>query len=382
MGGYPLIRVRICSTVRLLVTEYFVPLIISIPMALVWANFDNAGYNDFWGLFGSEGTVLFTWRGYNITYHFLINNVFMCLFFGIIVAGLVDAISKGGALYPWKRALFPLVGMLGGVVGPVAVFLVLTSIEEAFNMFQRLNSIRGEDIFSFQSVIRGWGICISTNLSLAWVYATVLFGRRHTAVLCLLLLAVVDDVIGLCVFAVSYSEPREFEESPERIYLLLVGVAMIVAYTLASKLHVHHYLPYIVICGSISWIGMFFSGIHPALALGPVVPFMPKWIDPNGKSYCCRHQQEGSSSQLPVPQAVDDAVENSDAVIIIEPSRCMDTSDTSASSHPDKDHVASSDDSNSTNSDPMPAAMNNSIHETIITLRHTRSAPCVLSNMR
>ena len=60
-----------------------------------------------------------------VTLHFLVNDVFMCFFFGLAVKEIAEAVQPGGSLYPPKRALNPIAATLGGVLGPVAVYFVL-----------------------------------------------------------------------------------------------------------------------------------------------------------------------------------------------------------------------------------------------------------------
>jgi NhaA family Na+:H+ antiporter len=42
-----------------------------------------------------------------------------------------------------------------------------------------------------------------------------------------------------------------------------------------TRLRVRSFWPYLLIGGSLSWVGFAASGLHPALALLPVVPFFP-----------------------------------------------------------------------------------------------------------
>ena len=42
-----------------------------------------------------------------------------------------------------------------------------------------------------------------------------------------------------------------------------------------QRLHVRQFWPYIWICGGLSWLALYVEAFHPALALVPIVPFMP-----------------------------------------------------------------------------------------------------------
>jgi NhaA family Na+:H+ antiporter len=99
----------------------------------------------------------------------------------------------------------------------------------------------------------------------------MVFGSGHPAVAFLLLLAVADDAIGLGIIAIFYGDPLN---PAQPVYMLLVVAAMAVAWGMKRK-GVKSFWPYVLIAGPLSWCGFFLSHLHPALALVPVVPFMP-----------------------------------------------------------------------------------------------------------
>ena len=41
------------------------------------------------------------------------------------------------------------------------------------------------------------------------------------------------------------------------------------------RLSVRSFSPYLLGAGSVAWLGFFWSGLHPALALVPIMPFLP-----------------------------------------------------------------------------------------------------------
>jgi NhaA family Na+:H+ antiporter len=54
---------------------------------------------------------------------------------------------------------------------------------------------------------------------------------------------------------------------------------MLVALGLAAlfrRLKIRAFWPYLLVCGSISWIAFYWEGLHPALSLVPVVVFLPR----------------------------------------------------------------------------------------------------------
>jgi NhaA family Na+:H+ antiporter len=198
--------------------------------------------------------------GHEITPHFLINDIFMVFFFGIAAKEITESCLPGGPLNPPSKAINPLLGTIGGVVGPIGVFFLLTSM-----------------VFSghadFEAIERGWGIPTATDIALAWLAASLVFGPKHPAVSFLLLLAVADDAIGLGIIAVFYPDPNHPAE-PQ--WLILNGVAMAIAYGFRRwSLTKQFWSPTIIFAGGLSWLGLMLAHLHPALALVPIVPFLP-----------------------------------------------------------------------------------------------------------
>lgn len=226
-----------------LLREFSVPLIAGVVVALFWANFDPAGYHSFieQPFFGG------------MSFHFVVNELFMVLFFGIAAVEITQSCLPGGDLNPLRKAVNPLLATLGGVVGPVLVYLGLNAV------------IGGPEL------TRGWGIPTATDIALAWLVARLVFGAGHPAVSFLLLLAVADDAIGLAIIAVFYPDPSHPSE-PAWLFLTIAG--MVAAYILRS-LKLRNYWPYVIVGGGLAWTGLFKAHLHPALALVFIIPFLP-----------------------------------------------------------------------------------------------------------
>jgi len=81
----------------------------------------------------------------------------------------------------------------------------------------------------------------------------------------------------MAIIAIFYPDP---DNPTKPIYLLVVAAAMVYAWLLRKwhyrkKFPEHQtWLPYLV-PGIISWIGFISAHLHPALAIVPIVPFMP-----------------------------------------------------------------------------------------------------------
>lgn len=226
--------------------EFSIPLIAGVIGALIWANVAPHSYHQLVHAspFG---------EGSHLNLHFLVNDIFMALFFGIAAKEITESVLPGGALNPPRKAVNPLLGTLGGVLGPIGVYFAYVAIS-------------GD-----AAIANGWGIPTATDIAIAWLVARLAFGASHPAVSFLLLLAVADDGLGLGIIAVFYPDPAH---PVQPIYLLVVAAGMALAYGLRKK-DVRNYWAYLLGPGVLSWSGLFLAHLHPALALVAVVPFMP-----------------------------------------------------------------------------------------------------------
>ncbi|MFT6452468.1 MAG: NhaA family Na+:H+ antiporter [Halocynthiibacter sp.] len=261
------------------VTNYSILLILGAVTALIWANLDAGSYHDFVEFVivddffighphaDAEGHIHRT-----LTLHYLFNDVLMAFFFAIAAKEVWEAvILKEGSLRG-RKAATPLIATLGGMIGPIAVYLGLAHF---------LGST------TFDAVSRGWAIPTATDIAFAYLVGRMVFGAGHPAVRFLLLLAIADDAAGLIILAIFYPSA---ELMPEWL-LLSVGsaIAVFVLFNwlprkldrgnqlrtvstwVREKLNVWPYL----IAGCLSWYGFQEAGIHPALGLLPIIPTLP-----------------------------------------------------------------------------------------------------------
>jgi Na+:H+ antiporter, NhaA family len=206
-------------------------------VALVWINMvDHAGYEHF--IHPLE---------------FWVNDVLMCMFFGIAAKEIRESILPGGSLSSPRKAAMPLFSTLGGVVGPAFLYVV------------------GCWLFRQPSLIRGCAIPCATDIAFSYLVARIVFGSRHPAIAFLLLLAVADDAIGLLIITTCYPTGD--------INLLLfssfAGGAMCLGFIMTRFLKFTSFWPYLIGPGILSWFGFYWGGIHPALALVPIIFTMP-----------------------------------------------------------------------------------------------------------
>jgi len=233
-----------------LLREFSVPLVLGVIAALAMANLAPEQYHHL------LHDPLFA----GLSLHFVTNDLFMTFFFGIAAVEITQSCLPGGDLHPLRRAVNPLLATAGGVLGPVGLYLLLNAG------------------FGDPALARGWGIPTATDIALAWLAARFIFGKGHPAISFLLLLAIADDAVGLLIIAVFYGDPVA---PVEPAWLLLTVAAMALCYLLRSK-RVMNYWPYLLLGGTVSWLGLFLAHLHPALALVFVIPFLPHHYSERG----------------------------------------------------------------------------------------------------
>jgi Na+/H+ antiporter NhaA len=294
------LKKRILKVTNIL-QEFSIPLMAGVIAGLVAANLDEKMYYHIvhWKIFGANAEIFH----HKVDLHFLVNDVFMVFFFGIAAKEITESVLPGGALNPMRKAINPLLGTIGGVVGPVGVYFALTAVVYG-----------GTKVFPIVS--NGWGIPTATDIALAWLAARLIFGAGHPAINFLLLLAVADDAIGLGIIAIFYPDPKH---PVQPIYLFITAGGMGVAYAL-RRFNVRSWVPYIAFGGLLSWVGLLKSSLHPALALVFVVPFLPGPRRDVGLFEEAVEETEESAKKRPLLQEEsfddDDDEEESKAVVV------------------------------------------------------------------
>jgi NhaA family Na+:H+ antiporter len=178
-----------------------------------------------------------------------INDGLMTLFF--FVMGLeIKSELLFGELNSRARAFLPIVAALGGMIAPAAIYLAV---------------IAGRGSFA------GWGIPMATDIAFV-VGFLALFGDRvpRSLRVALLALAIVDDIGATLVIALVYSH----DFSLFALGLSTFGFALIVLF---RWLGVRRLVVYVIL-GTLTWLAVLESGIHPTIAgvaLGLLTPARP-----------------------------------------------------------------------------------------------------------
>ena len=217
-----------------LAAEYLLLVPLGAAVALVWANLYPESY--FRSVFALD---------------FFVNDVAMVLFFGLVTKEIVEATAPGGILHPWRRTALPVVAAVGMTLVPA---VLLTWIAPYF----------GEPM-----VAHGWPVTFGTDLALTYFFALVIFGR-HPVVPFMLLLGLATNAFGVIALA-----PAATASALQHWTLVTLMAAAVACAAVLRRMRTRSFWPYITIAGGLSWCALLLGGVHPALALVPVIPFLP-----------------------------------------------------------------------------------------------------------
>jgi len=239
--------VTLAPTVRtFLATEAgsAVVLLAATAAALVWANSPaRDAYTALWhtpaGLYVGD-------LGIELDLQHWVNDLAMALFFAVVGLEINREATRGELRDP-RAVAVPALGALGGLLVPVAVFLVLNVGTEA---------------------ARGWGVVMSTDTAFL-VGVLALFGPRcpDRLRLFLLTLAIVDDIGAILAMAVFYTDHVDLRA-------LTVAAALVAALAVLRVRGVWRLAPYVVV-GLALWVAVLASGVHATIAgvlVGLLVP--------------------------------------------------------------------------------------------------------------
>ena len=212
----------------------FLLLPLGAMIALVWANTEPESYFRF-----------------SHAMAFPVNEIAMAFFLALIAQELHEALMQGGALAPWRHRTMPVVAAFGGLLGSVATFLLIVAFEHQ------------------QVLAAGWPVVAAVDIAAGYYVMRLIYPHRDAVIAFVLLTAVVTDAAAL--FATTLLSPS-FELHPAGFALLLVAL---ISAALLRRLRVKSFWPYWIASGTLSWLALYWMGVHPALALVPIVPLLP-----------------------------------------------------------------------------------------------------------
>jgi NhaA family Na+:H+ antiporter len=214
--------------------DHLLLLPLGAAIALVWANLAPDSY------YGVT-LVLSPW----------VNDVAMVFFFGLMAKEVVEATVPGGVLHPWQRALLPMIAAVGATACSAAIYIPAVGFLDEPGL----------------SV--AWPVIFGTDIAVSYFVARVIF-RSHAVVPFVLLIALTCDALGFIAIGLVQSTPDLRVVQGALLMAAAIGVAVAL-----RRVRVTQFWPYVVIGGGLAWLAFYRSGVHPAMALVPIIPWMP-----------------------------------------------------------------------------------------------------------
>ncbi len=223
-------------------------LIIATLLALVIANIPavNQYYFDFWQQeirlqIGSFN--LFSHGGHPMSLLSFINDALMAVFFFTIGLEIKREILVG-QLASFRNALLPIVAAIGGMLVPVVIFMLFSAGTQ---------------------YTAGAAIPMATDIAFSLGVLAMLRSRVPLSLkIFLTTLAVVDDIGGILVIAIGYTDHVEL--------WYLVGAAIVLGILcVGQQLRIKSKIFYLTL-GGVVWFLFLNSGVHPTIA-GVLVAF-------------------------------------------------------------------------------------------------------------
>lgn len=186
---------------------------------------------------------LFSHHGEPMSIMAFINDALMALFFFSVGLEIKREVLVG-ELSSFRNALLPIVGAIGGMLFPVAIYYLMA---------------RGTDYAG------GAAIPMATDIAFSLGVLSMLGNRVPIGLkVFLTTLAVVDDIGGIIVIAIFYSTQID--------YMLLLWAALALAILfVGGKLGIQTKMFYVAL-GAVVWFCFLNAGIHPTIA-GVLVAF-------------------------------------------------------------------------------------------------------------
>jgi NhaA family Na+:H+ antiporter len=222
-----------------------VALLIAAIIALVWANSPwDDGYHR---LLDHHLAVDLGFWSLDKPVHYWVNDGLMVIFFFVMGMEIKREMVLG-QLATLRTVLVPVAAAAGGMIAPVIIFFAIVGSGE------------GSD---------GWGIPVATDIAFALGVLALLGPRIPSGLKVLLLaLAIVDDIGGILVIAVFYTD------TIDGTALALAVSTLLAAYVLRD-LGIW-YIPAYVALGIIGWAATVQSGVHPTI-IGVAFGLLTPW---------------------------------------------------------------------------------------------------------
>ena len=224
------------------------PLLLATLIALALVNSPfSAPYQRFW-----DTDLSFAFGSAEVSHTLAewVDHALLPIFFVVIGVDVKRELVTG-ELARWRTAALPVAGAIGGLIVPVALFMAIAGGSNGS---------------------QGWGIVITMDTAFGLSVLALFVARLPAGVRALFLaFAAIDDIGGLRVIALGYSE--RFSWVGAALAVLCISVMLIL-----RRLRWVASVPYVLLAVLV-WIGIFQSGIHATIAgviIGFLVPVKPR----------------------------------------------------------------------------------------------------------
>ncbi len=209
---------------------------------------------------------LFDLHDGSVTLHRVLDEGLMAGFFFLVGKEAWEALTRERGGLSGRRAILPLAGAAGGMVGAAGLWLALAALA-------------GPD--GAEAGMPGWIAPLGTDVVLAVAAGRLVFGTGHPALQVLLLLAAADNLTGLLLSGLLAPDA-----SLRPLWLVVPLVASLCGWALLTRpamrtgarerdrLRAGRLTPWIALA-ALSWAGIAASGLPPALGALPLLPAMP-----------------------------------------------------------------------------------------------------------
>jgi len=210
-----------------------VVLVAATVLALLWANIDQSSYASVWS---TNLSIRLGGSGISMDLREWVNQGLMTFFF--LVVGLEARREFDlGELRDRRRLALPAAAAIGGMVIPIAIFLLINA---------------------GRSSAKGWGAAMSTDTAFA-LGMLVLVGRRFPATVrtFILTVAVADDLVAFGVIIFAYTTDL-------KVMPLIVGLVAIGLMVTARTRSVRNGFVYFALA-TVAWVAFLKSGVDPVI---------------------------------------------------------------------------------------------------------------------
>lgn len=246
-----------------LLARFAIALLAGAALGTLWVNASPNSFYDFdeLRLFSATLPAWLAGKPLIITPVVIVGEGIMALFIALIAKELWESLRLEHGVLSGKQASGPMILMLGGIFGAVAVWVLLAL---AFGLSDYLPSGLG------------WTTPIGGDVVLAYLFGRMIFGAAHPALKLLLLVTITETLLGLILTGL-FADDHVLR--PAWMILPLAAAVGVWWYfgrtdTTASQQdqrRAQTIWPY-VLAGLASWLGTLAAGLPGALGLLPVLP--------------------------------------------------------------------------------------------------------------